>query len=92
MTFGIWYIYALVFAATFNPNVKNVLPKSQTAFKLLQQSCETKECFKGIKLIKSQIQPSALKKILTRAKSSKEKEHYNKKCTKHRRTCCDYIK
>ena len=37
------------FATTFNPNNKNVFPVTQTAFKLLQQSCETKECFKDIK-------------------------------------------
>ena len=36
-------------------------------YKSLQQSYETKECFKDIKLIKSQRQPSSLKKILTRA-------------------------
>ena len=36
-------------------------------YKSLQQSHETKECFKDIKLIKSQRQPSSLKKILTRA-------------------------
>ena len=57
----------LAFVTTFNPNNKNVLPLIQTAFKSPQQSYETKECFKDIKLIKSQRQPSSLKKILTRA-------------------------
>ena len=52
-------------AATFNPNNKNAFTLTQTAFKLLQQSCETKQCFKDIKLIKSQRQTSTLKKILT---------------------------
>ena len=32
-------------------------------YKSLQQSYETKECFKDIKLIKSQRQPSSLKKF-----------------------------
>ena len=36
------------FAATFNPNNKNIFPLTQTAFKLLQQSCETKEYFKTL--------------------------------------------
>ena len=75
------------FAATFNPNSKNVFPLTQTAFKLLQQSFETKECFKDIKLIKSQRQPSTLKNILTGTKYSNEKEHYSKKCTKPRCVC-----
>ena len=59
---------------------------------MLQQSFETKECFKDIKLIKSQRQPSTLKKIQTRTKYSNKKEHYSKICTKPRCTCCDYIK
>ena len=59
---------------------------------MLQQYCETKECLKDIKLKKSQRQPSTLKKILTRAKYSNKKEHYRKKCTKPRCTCCVYIK
>ena len=59
---------------------------------MLQQYCETKECFKDIKLKKSQRQPSTLKKILTRAKYLNKKEHYRKKCTKPRCTCCVYIK
>ena len=79
-------------AATFNPNNKNAFTLTQTAFKLLQQSCETKQCFKDIKLIKSQRQPSTLKKILTWVKYSNEKEHYSKKCTKPRYNCCDYNK
>ena len=33
----------------------------------LQQSYETKECFEDIDLIKSQRQPSSLKKLLTQA-------------------------
>ena len=43
----------LVFITTFNPYNKHVLPLIQTAFKLLQQQSETKECFKNIKLRKS---------------------------------------
>ena len=33
----------------------------------LQQSYETKECFKDIKLIQSQTQPPSLRKLLTQA-------------------------
>ena len=36
----------LAFVTTFNPNNKNVFPLIQTAFKSLQQSYETKGCFK----------------------------------------------
>ena len=36
------------FAVTFNPNIKYIFPLTQTAFKLLQQSCETIECFKTV--------------------------------------------
>ena len=43
----------LAFITTFNSNNKNVFPLIQAAFKSLQQSNETKECFKDIKLIKS---------------------------------------
>ena len=57
------YIERETFAATFNPNNKNVFLLTQTAFKLLQQSRETEECFEDIKLIKSQRQPSTLKKF-----------------------------
>ena len=45
------------FVTTFNPNNENVFPVIPTAFKSLQQSNEMKECFKDIKLIKSQRQP-----------------------------------
>ena len=55
----------LAFVTTFNPNNKSVFPLIQTAFKSVQLSYETKECFKDIKLIKSQRQPSNLKKLLT---------------------------
>ena len=55
----------LVFVTTFNPNNKNVFPLIQAALKSLQQSNETKESFKDIKLIKSQRQPSSPKKFLT---------------------------
>ena len=82
----------MAFVKTFNPNDKNVFPLIQTAFKSLQQSYETKECFKDAKLIKSQRQPSSLKKLLTRAIYSNKKEHCSKKCTKSRCACCDYIK
>ena len=74
----------LAFVTTFNPNNKNVLPLIQTAFKSPQQSYETKECFKDIKLIKSQRQPPSLKKLLTWAIKSNKKERCSKKC--------DYIK
>ena len=57
----------LAFVTNFNPYNKNVFPLIQTAFKSLQQSCETKQCFKDIKL------KSSLKKLLTRATSSKTK-------------------
>ena len=77
----------LPFVTSFNPNNKNVFPLIQTAFKSLQQSYETKECFKDIKLIKSQ-----KKRLLTRAVYPNKKEHYSKKCTKTRCACCDYIK
>ena len=53
----------LAFVTNFNPNKKNVLPLIQTAFKSLQQSNETKECFKDIKLIKNKRQPSSLKNL-----------------------------
>ena len=53
----------MAFVTTFSPNNKNVFPLIQTAFKSLQQSNETKECFKDIKFIKSQRQTSSLKKI-----------------------------
>ena len=56
------------------------------------QSYETKECFKDIKLIKSQRQPSSLKKLSTPAIYSNKKEYCSKKCTKTRCACCDYIK
>ena len=82
----------LTFVLTFNPNNKNVFPLIQTAFKSLQQSYETKECFKDIKLIKSQRQPSSLKKLSTPAIYSNKKEYCSKKCTKTRCACCDYIK
>ena len=52
------------FVATFNSNNKKVFPLIQTSFKSLQQSHETKECFKDIKLIKSQRQASSLKELL----------------------------
>ena len=48
--------------------------------------------FQDIKLIKSQRQPSSLKKLLTWAIYSNKKEHCSKKCTKTRCACCDYIK
>ena len=51
-----------------------------------------KECFKDIKFIKSQRQPSSLKKLLIRAICSIRKEHYSKKCPKTGCACCDYIK
>ena len=55
----------LVFVATSynNPYNKNLFPLIQTAFKSLQQSYERKECFKDIKLIKSQRKPSSLRKL-----------------------------
>ena len=53
----------MAFVTTFSPNNKNVFPLIQTVFKSLQQSNETKECFKDIKFIKSQRQTSSLKKI-----------------------------
>ena len=56
------------------------------------QSYETKECFKDIKLIKSQRQPSSLKKLSTPAIYSNKKEYCSNKCTKTRCACCDYIK
>ena len=59
--------YNLAFVTTSNPNKNNVFPLIQTAFKSLQQSYETKECFKDMKLIKSQRQPFSLKKLLARA-------------------------
>ena len=43
----------LAFVKTFNPKNKNFFPLIQAAFKSLQQSNETKEYFKDIKLIKS---------------------------------------
>ena len=82
----------MALVTTFNPNSKIVFPLIQAAFKSLQQWNETKECFKDIKLIKSQGQPSSLKKISTRVIYSTKKEHYSKKCTKTRCACCDYIK
>ena len=69
----------LAFVTTFNPNNKNVFPLIQTAFKSLHQLYETKECFNDIKLIKSQRQPSSLKKLLTRDIYSNKKEHCSKK-------------
>ena len=54
--------YNLAFVTTFNPNIKNFFPLIEVALQSLQQSNETKECFKDIKLIKSQRQPSSLKK------------------------------
>ena len=80
----------LAFVTTFKPNYKKVFPLIQTAFKSLLQLYETKECFKDIKLIKSQRQASNLKKRLLELYI--QKEHYSKKCTKIRCTCCDYIK
>ena len=38
----------LAYVTTFNPSNKNVFPLIQTAFKSLQQSYETKECFKDL--------------------------------------------
>ena len=38
----------LAFVTTFNPSNKKVFPLIQTAFKSLQQSYETKECFKDL--------------------------------------------
>ena len=51
----------LVLFTTFNPN-NTIFPLMQTAFKSLQQSNKTKECFKDIKLIKTRRKPSNLKK------------------------------
>ena len=48
------------FNSTFNSCNKNVFPLIKAAFQSLQQSYETKECFKDIKLIKSQRKPSSL--------------------------------
>ena len=42
----------LIFVKIFSPNNKNFSPLIQTAFQLLRQSYETKECFKDIKLKK----------------------------------------
>ena len=42
--------------------------------------------------MRSQRQPSSLKKNLTRVQYSNEKEHYSKKRTRPRCACCDYIK
>ena len=82
----------LAFVTTFNPKNKNFFPLIQAAFKSLQQSNETKEGFKDIKLIKSQRQPSSLKKLLTRAIYPTKQEHCSKKFSKTRCACCDYIK
>ena len=61
------YSNNLEIVTTFNPNNKNVVHLIQTTFMSLQQSYETKECFKDIKLIQSQTQPPSLKKLLTQA-------------------------
>ena len=82
----------MTFVLTFNPNNKNVFPLIQTAFKSLQQSFETKEYFKDIKIIKSLRQPSSLKKRLTRVIYSNKKEQCSKKCTTTKCACCNYIK
>ena len=81
----------LVLVTTFNLN-NTIFPLIQTAFKSLQQSSKTKECFKHIKLIKTQRKSSHLKKLLTRAIHSTKKDHCSKKCTNIRYACCDYIK
>ena len=44
------------------------------------------------KILKSQRQPSSLKKFLTRTLYSNKKEHCSKRCIKTRCACCDYIK
>ena len=61
------YINNLEIVTTFNPNNKNVVHLIQTTFMSLQQSYETKKCFKDIKLIQSQTQPPSLRKLLTQA-------------------------
>ena len=48
----------LAFVTTFNPNNKTVVTLIQTTFESLQQKNETKGCFKDIKFIKNQRQPS----------------------------------
>ena len=88
---AITVINNLVLVTTFNPN-NTIFPLIQTAFKSLQQWSKTKECFKHIKLIKTQRKSSHLKKLLTRAIHSTKKDHCSKKCTKIGYACCDYIK
>ena len=68
-------------------HIKNVSHITQIAFKSLQQTYETKECFKDIKLIESQTQPWSLNQV-----KSNSNEHYIKKCTKPTCACCGYIK
>ena len=82
----------LAFVTTFNSNNKNVSPLIETVFKLLQKSCETKECLKDIKLIKGQSKPSNLKNVLAQAKYSNKEDHYCTKCTKPRCVYCGCIK
>ena len=71
----------------FLSTLKNVLHIIQIAFKLLQQTFETKECFKDIKLIKSQTQLWNLNQV-----KSNLNEHYRKKCAKPTCPSCVYIK
>ena len=56
------------------------------------QRMKNEECFKDIKLTKSQRQPSSLKILLTGAIYANKKEHCSNKRTKTRSACCDYIK
>ena len=56
------------------------------------QRMKNEECFKDIKLIKSQRQPSSLKILLSGVIYSNNKEPCSKKHTKTRSACLDYIK
>ena len=77
----------LEFVTNLYPHNESVFHLILIAFMSLQQTYETKECFKDIKLIESQTQPWRLNQV-----KSNSNEHYIKKCTKPKCACCGYIK
>ena len=81
---------SLAFISTYNPNNQNIFPKIKEAFNTLQEASSTKNIFSNYKLIRSLRQPPSLKRLLTKAEYSSERNGVFK-CNKPRCKCCKYI-
>lgn len=74
-----------------NPNNQNVLPTIQTSWNILQNDPETRDVFKGLKIINSKAQPKNLKKLLCRAKFPTKENIGVEKCGKVRCQLCECL-